>query len=195
TSVIQVTATDADDATYGNSARVVYSILEGQPYFSVDAETGSLVADPVISTLGERRRARTERQADKKRQWRKRNRDCKEAPKGGRVSGSDIIVVCQSDASSSPPDAKYLLASGKPSRSASPFQRMSLYEFRVAESNELGSAVGVIRAVDADIGQNAEMDYRIISSDGPGMFDITVNRSTQEGVILLRKVCSRFHGV
>uniref|UniRef100_A0A3B4EPX1 Cadherin 20 n=1 Tax=Pundamilia nyererei TaxID=303518 RepID=A0A3B4EPX1_9CICH len=40
TSVIQLTATDADDPTYGNSARVVYSILEGQPYFSVDAKTG-----------------------------------------------------------------------------------------------------------------------------------------------------------
>lgn len=40
TSVIQVSATDADDPTYGNSARVVYSILEGQPYFSVDPKTG-----------------------------------------------------------------------------------------------------------------------------------------------------------
>lgn len=42
TSVIQVTATDADDPTYGNSARVVYSILQGQPYFSVDSRTGKL---------------------------------------------------------------------------------------------------------------------------------------------------------
>ncbi|XP_074432249.1 cadherin-9 isoform X2 [Larus michahellis] len=41
TSVIQVTATDADDANYGNSAKVVYSILQGQPYFSVDPETGT----------------------------------------------------------------------------------------------------------------------------------------------------------
>lgn len=40
TSVFQVTATDADDPTYGNSARVVYSILQGQPYFSVDPQTG-----------------------------------------------------------------------------------------------------------------------------------------------------------
>lgn len=40
TSVLQVTATDADDPTYGNSARVVYSILQGQPYFSVDPKTG-----------------------------------------------------------------------------------------------------------------------------------------------------------
>ncbi|KAI2658284.1 Cadherin-18 [Labeo rohita] len=39
TSVFQVTATDADDPTYGNSARVVYSVLHGQPYFSVDPKT------------------------------------------------------------------------------------------------------------------------------------------------------------
>ena len=39
--MIQLTATDADDPTYGNSARVVYSIVEGQPYFSVDAKTGT----------------------------------------------------------------------------------------------------------------------------------------------------------
>ncbi|KAI3374503.1 hypothetical protein L3Q82_006319 [Scortum barcoo] len=39
TSVFQVTASDADDPTYGNSAKIVYSILEGQPYFSVDPKT------------------------------------------------------------------------------------------------------------------------------------------------------------
>lgn len=42
TSVIQVTASDADDPTYGNSAKLVYSILEGQPYFSVEAQTGTV---------------------------------------------------------------------------------------------------------------------------------------------------------
>lgn len=36
----QVTAIDADDSTYGTSAKLVYSLLEGQPYFSVDPETG-----------------------------------------------------------------------------------------------------------------------------------------------------------
>lgn len=43
TSVFQVTATDADDPTYGNSARVVYSVLHGQPYFSVDPKTGKFM--------------------------------------------------------------------------------------------------------------------------------------------------------
>jgi len=42
TSVTRVTATDADDPVYGNSAKLVYSILEGQPYFSIDQSTGKL---------------------------------------------------------------------------------------------------------------------------------------------------------
>lgn len=42
--------------------------------------------------------------------------------------------------------------------------------------------------MDADKGENAEMDYRIIGSDGPGVFEIVTNRSSQEGVIMLRKV-------
>ncbi|KAK1885450.1 Cadherin-7, partial [Dissostichus eleginoides] len=39
TMVVQVAATDADDPTYGNSARVIYSIVHGQPYFSVEPKT------------------------------------------------------------------------------------------------------------------------------------------------------------
>lgn len=40
TSITRVTATDADDPTYGNSARLVYGILQGQDQFSVDPQTG-----------------------------------------------------------------------------------------------------------------------------------------------------------
>lgn len=40
TTVVTITASDADDQTYGNSAKLVYSILQGQPYFSVDSENG-----------------------------------------------------------------------------------------------------------------------------------------------------------
>lgn len=49
--MIQVTAIDADDATYGNSAKVVYSILQGQPYFSVDPETGQFGPSELIFLL------------------------------------------------------------------------------------------------------------------------------------------------
>lgn len=55
TSVLQVTATDSDDPTYGNSAKIVYSILQGQPYFSVDPKTGVLLrrdSDPYHVAAG-----------------------------------------------------------------------------------------------------------------------------------------------
>lgn len=41
TTIIQVTATDADDPMFGNNAKLIYSILEGEPYFSVEPKTGA----------------------------------------------------------------------------------------------------------------------------------------------------------
>lgn len=38
--MIQVTATDADDPMFGNNAKLMYSILQGEPYFSVEPKTG-----------------------------------------------------------------------------------------------------------------------------------------------------------
>lgn len=35
-----VSAFDADDPAYGSSARVVYSVLEGEKHFTVDSKTG-----------------------------------------------------------------------------------------------------------------------------------------------------------
>lgn len=37
---MKVTASDADDPTYGSSARVVYSVLDGEKFFTVDRQTG-----------------------------------------------------------------------------------------------------------------------------------------------------------
>lgn len=50
------------------------------------------------------------------------------------------------------------------------------------------SVVAKIKAADADIGSNAEMDYRIMDSDGPGVFNVTTDEDTQDGVITLLKV-------
>lgn len=41
TTVAQVTATDADDPMFGNNARLIYSILQGEPYFSIEPKTGT----------------------------------------------------------------------------------------------------------------------------------------------------------
>ncbi|XP_049605502.1 cadherin-6 [Syngnathus scovelli] len=158
TPVIQVTALDADDATYGNSAKVVYSILEGQPYFSVDPESGMIkTALPGM-----------DREVKDKYQVVIQAKDM--AGQNGGLSGTTTVSITLADVNDNPPR----------------FTK-TLYEFKAPESTAVGSAVGVIRAVDKDIGENAEMDYRIIGSDGPGMFDIVTNRTNQEGVIVLRK--------
>ncbi|XP_051969546.1 cadherin-22 isoform X2 [Xyrauchen texanus] len=57
TSVIQVTATDSDDPTFGNNAKLIYSILQGEPYFSVEPKTDLYTfaiseSAPVGTTVG-----------------------------------------------------------------------------------------------------------------------------------------------
>lgn len=37
---MKVTASDADDPTYGSSARVVYSVMDGEKFFTVDKNKG-----------------------------------------------------------------------------------------------------------------------------------------------------------
>ena len=60
--------------------------------------------------------------------------------------------------------------------------------FRVTavESTEVGGAIGRIKADDPDIGRNAEMDYSIVG--GHDMFNIITDQTTQEGVLVVRKV-------
>lgn len=47
---MKVTASDADDPTYGSSARVVYSVLEGEKFFTVDKNTGKSYKDRIFIT-------------------------------------------------------------------------------------------------------------------------------------------------
>uniref|UniRef100_A0A8C7KNN5 Cadherin-10 n=1 Tax=Oncorhynchus kisutch TaxID=8019 RepID=A0A8C7KNN5_ONCKI len=152
TVVMQVTATDADDPTYGNSARVVYSILQGQPYFSVEPNTG------VIKT------ALPNMDRETKENYVVVIQAKDMAGQMGGLSGTTTVSITLSDVNDNPPRFP-----------------------KTPESTEPGSTVAVLRAMDADIGRNAEMNYRITSSDGPSMFDISTNRSTQDGVITLRK--------
>ncbi|KAG8512635.1 Cadherin-10, partial [Galemys pyrenaicus] len=58
---------------------------------------------------------------------------------------------------------------------------------RVLESSPVGTAIGSVKATDADTGKNAEVEYRIIDGDGTEMFDIITEKDTQEGVITVKK--------
>ncbi|XP_069367812.1 cadherin-12-like [Paralichthys olivaceus] len=156
--VTQVTATDADDPTYGNSARIVYSILHGQPYFSVDPKTG------VIRTA----LANMDREVKEEYQVLLQAKDM-----GGQLGGlasTTTINITLSDVNDNPPR----------------FAK-SIFHLRVPESALVGSAVGRIRAHDLDAGSNAEVDYTIVPGDEGNMFEIISDGQSQEGVVVLKR--------
>uniref|UniRef100_A0A665WSG2 Cadherin-20 n=1 Tax=Echeneis naucrates TaxID=173247 RepID=A0A665WSG2_ECHNA len=158
TSVIQLTATDADDPTYGNSARVVYSILEGQPYFSVDAKSGMIRVSL----------------ADMDRETRENYTVVIMAKDmGGQLgglSGTTTVNITLSDVNDNPP-----------------IFDQRLYQMSVPESAPVGSVVGRIWAKDRDIGVNAEMKYCIIDGDGRDIFDISTDPTNLFGIIVVKK--------
>ncbi|XP_041717937.2 cadherin-18 [Coregonus clupeaformis] len=158
TSVYQVTALDADDPTYGNSARVVYSILQGQPYFSIDPKTG------VIRTA----LANMDREAREHYAVVIQAKDM--AGSVGGLSGSTTINITLTDVNDNPPK----------------FPQKN-YQLYVPESAQVGKPVGKIKANDEDLGVNAAIKYSIINSEGAAMFSIATDRDTREGIISLKK--------
>ncbi|XP_078147384.1 cadherin-18 isoform X2 [Centroberyx gerrardi] len=158
TSVFQVTATDADDPTYGNSARIVYSILQGQPYFSVDPKTG------IIRTA----LANMDREAREHYAVVIQAKDM--AGQVGGLSGSTTINITLTDVNDNPPK----------------FPQKN-YQLYVPESAQVGKPVGKIKANDEDLGINAEIKYSIINSEGANTFSIATDRDTREGIISLKK--------
>uniref|UniRef100_A0A4W3JPP6 Cadherin-12 n=1 Tax=Callorhinchus milii TaxID=7868 RepID=A0A4W3JPP6_CALMI len=156
--VRQVTATDADDPTYGNSARVVYSILHGQPYFSVDPKTG--VIRTALSNM--------DREVKEDYEVLIQAKDM--GGQMGGLAGTTTVNITLTDVNDNPPR----------------FYK-NIFHLKVPESSPVGSAIGRIKANDADIGKNAEIDYSIVPGDGLNVFDITSDKSTQKGVIHLKK--------
>ncbi|XP_074090981.1 cadherin-24 isoform X2 [Macrotis lagotis] len=158
TSVIQVTAQDADDPSYGNSAKLVYTVLDGLPFFSVDPQTG--VVRTAIPNM---------------------DRETQEVflvviqakDMGGHMgglSGSTTVTVTLSDVNDNPPKFP-----------------QSLYQFSVVESAGPGALVGRLRAQDPDLGDNALMAYSILDGEGAETFSISTDAQGQDGLLTIRK--------
>uniref|UniRef100_A0A8D0G6Q3 Cadherin 11 n=1 Tax=Sphenodon punctatus TaxID=8508 RepID=A0A8D0G6Q3_SPHPU len=158
TSVIQVTASDADDPTYGNSAKLVYSILEGQPYFSVEAQTG------IIRTA----LPNMDREAKEEYHVVIQAKDM--GGHMGGLSGKTKVTITLTDVNDNPPKFP-----------------QSVYQMSISEASIPGEEVGRVKAKDPDIGENGLVTYNIIDGDGVDMFEITTDYETQEGVVKLKK--------
>uniref|UniRef100_A0A8C2YW90 Cadherin 8 n=1 Tax=Cyclopterus lumpus TaxID=8103 RepID=A0A8C2YW90_CYCLU len=158
TPVTRVTATDADDPVYGNSARLVYSILEGQPYFSVEPNSATIK----IALHGMDREMREEYLVV-----------IQAKDMGGHMgglSGTTTVTVTLTDINDNPPK----------------FSK-SLYEFVIPEDLPVGKMGGKVKANDRDIGENSKSTYSIIEGDDQGMFEIVTDSQTQEGILRLKK--------
>ncbi|MEQ2228081.1 Cadherin-11 [Ilyodon furcidens] len=155
---MQVTATDADDPTYGNSARLVYSILQGQPYFSVEPQTGIIrTALPNMD-----REARQEYDVV-----------IQAKDMGGHMgglSGTTEVKITLTDVNDNPPKFP-----------------QSVYSMSVSEDKVPGEEVGRLKAKDPDLEDNGLVNYRLIDGDGISMFELSTNSETREAVIKLRK--------
>ncbi|NWH95056.1 CADH8 protein, partial [Aegithalos caudatus] len=158
TFVTKVTATDADDPVYGNSAKLVYSILEGQPYFSIEPHTA------IIKTA----LPNMDREAKEEYFVVIQAKDM--GGHMGGLSGTTTVTITLSDVNDNPP--KFA---------------QSLYHFSVMEDVALGEPIGRVRANDLDIGENAKSSYDIIEGDGMDIFEITTDAQTQDGIIRVRK--------
>ncbi|XP_063736768.1 cadherin-24-like [Eleginops maclovinus] len=144
TSIIQVTARDADDPTYGRSAQLVYSITQGQDFFSVDPQTGVLRTAVPDMDRETRDEYVVELQA----------RDM--GGHQGGLSGTTTITVRLSDVNDNPPH----------------FRRSS-WSFSVSELAAPGVEVGRLTASDPDLGENAILEFTILDTEEGGIFNIS----------------------
>ncbi|XP_004389511.1 cadherin-19 [Trichechus manatus latirostris] len=131
TLVIQVTARDADDPSTGNNARLLYSLLQGQPYFSIEPTTG------VIRIFSE-----MDRELQEEHRLIVQAKDMIGQPGG--LTGTTSVLVRLSDINDNKPIFK-----------------TTFYRLSVSESAPVGTSIGTIMAYDNDIGENAEMEYSV----------------------------------
>ncbi|AWP17057.1 Cadherin-7 [Scophthalmus maximus] len=157
TRVAQVTATDADDPMFGNNAKLIYSILQGEPYFSVEPKTGIILTS-----------------------WPHMDREAREQylvvvqvkdmlGLSGGYSSSTTVTVSLTDVNDNGPTFQH-----------------HMYTFAIPENAAMGTTVGRIMAEDGDIGINARMTYTLNDDlEESSTFIIKTDPVTQEGVVLL----------
>ncbi|XP_077572776.1 cadherin-24-like [Stigmatopora nigra] len=157
TSVIQVTARDADDPAYGISAQLVYAITEGHDYFSVDPQTG------ILRTAMPNMDRETQEEYVVVLQARDMGGHL------GGLSGTTTVTVRLSDVNDNPPHF-----------------RRSAWSFSVSELAAPGVEVGRLTATDADVGDNALLEFAIMDAEEAQTFNVSARE--REAIIVLNKL-------
>uniref|UniRef100_A0A672NW97 Cadherin-22 n=1 Tax=Sinocyclocheilus grahami TaxID=75366 RepID=A0A672NW97_SINGR len=158
TSVMKVMASDADDPNYGSSARIVYSVLEGERFFTVDRQAG--VIRTAVADLDRETQDRYELVV----------KATDMAGQMGGLSGSTTVTIVITDVNDNPPRFP-----------------QKMYQFSVSEGAAVGTSIGRVIATDADMGENTDMSYLIKDEEGGELFRVSTDGDTQEAVITIKK--------
>ncbi|XP_042695902.1 cadherin-19 isoform X3 [Centrocercus urophasianus] len=158
TSVTQVTATDGDDPSYGNNARLLYSLIQGQPYFSVEPKTGVI-------------RMASQMDRETKDQYLVVIQAKDMVGQAGAFSTTATVTINLSDVNDNPPK----------------FQQR-LYYLNVSEEAPVGTTVGRLLAEDSDIGKNAAMNYFIEGDSSDVFSITTDRETQEGVILLKKKV-------
>ncbi|XP_067904870.1 cadherin-22-like [Heterodontus francisci] len=158
TSVMQVTASDADDPTYGSSARLLYTLVEEQDQFTVDLKTG--IIRTAVANLDREKKDHYVLVIQAKDM----------AGQLGGLSGSTTVTITITDINDNPPRFN-----------------QKLYQLSMPESAAIGTTVGRVKAEDVDLDRNSEMTYTLKEEDGSDRFSVITDSEAQEGIIILRK--------
>ncbi|KAI5109074.1 cadherin-22-like, partial [Silurus meridionalis] len=183
TSVMKVMASDADDPTYGSSARIVYSVLEGEKFFTVDRQTG--VIRTAVSDLDRETQDRYELVV----------KATDMAGQMGGLSGSTTVTIVITDVNDNPPRFPQMKKkSSRSSRVKMVYFVIEIYsrtskmcQFSVPEGMAVGTSVGRVMATDADMGENTDMSYLIKDEEGGELFRVSTDTDTQEAIIIIKK--------
>ncbi|XP_052015576.1 cadherin-10 isoform X5 [Apodemus sylvaticus] len=145
----------------------IHDINDNEPTFPEEIYTASV---PEMSVVGIIRTALPNMNRENKEQYQVVIQAKDMGGQMGGLSGTTTVNITLTDVNDNPPR----------------FPQNTIH-LRVLESSPVGTAVGSVKATDADTGKNAEVDYRIIDGDGTDMFDIITEKDTQEGIITVKK--------
>ncbi|XP_042196330.1 neural-cadherin [Callorhinchus milii] len=159
TSVMEMTATDLDDPTVGQNALLTYRIVEnGKNQINLDLFNINPSTGTIYTVLGTLDREKTDKYLL-----------VVEARDGGGLTGTGTATIYVSDINDHPPR----------------FARQS-WGAKISENSEVNSAVLEVSAVDADVGENAQLTFSIIAGDPEHKFYIE-NKKHRHGMIRLKK--------
>ncbi|XP_050746985.1 cadherin-6 isoform X3 [Gymnogyps californianus] len=145
----------------------IHDINDNEPMFTKDVYNASI---PEMSDVGIIKTALLNMDRENREQYQVVIQAKDMGGQMGGLSGTTTVNITLTDVNDNPPRFP-----------------QSTYQFRAPESMPPESPVGRIKANDADVDENAEIEYSITEGDGYDMFGITTDKDTQEGIITVKK--------